>query len=200
MIHRLSGRSDRGASLIEFAFVAPTRQLPERERGATLVEAAIVLPIAILMIMAIAEFSLAFKDWLTIAHASREGGRAAATYGDDPRADILILNAIGANLIGANLDSLKDVEIGNPQTGISTTYSYTPGPFCDWTPCPDPDVGLPLYTPPNWLPSSRDVSAPTTDRITVRMEYTHQWVTGFFNDTSDFTTEITMRIEPQVFG
>jgi hypothetical protein len=207
--HRVSTRF-RSSSRIRRVVYRLTRRGPgafrrrpairlDKDHGATLVEAAIVLPIAILMIMAVAEFSLAFKDWLTISNAGREGARAAATYGDDPRADILILEAIGSNLTAAHKSGIKNVEIGNPDTGTSTVYSYTPGPTCDWTPCPDPDVGPPLYTPPDWLPSTRDVALPNTDRITVRVEYIHTWVTAFFADTSDFDAEITMRIEPQVF-
>jgi hypothetical protein len=170
------------------------------DKGAALVESALILPIALLMLMAVAEFGLAFKDWLTISHAGREGARAAAAFGDNPRADFLILDAIGTNLTGVHKGDVKKVEIGNADTGAKTVYYYTPGGSCDWTPCPDPDKGLPIYSPPNWLPSSRDVSAPDTDRIMIRIEYEHHWVTGFFADVSDFDAEITMRLEPQVFG
>jgi hypothetical protein len=43
------------------------------------------------------------------------------------------------------------------------------------------------------------VSAPTTDRIGVEITYSHQWLTGFFADATDFTTATNFQIEPQVF-
>ena len=62
----------------------------DEERGATIVEAAIVYGLLFMAMFAIVEFGLAAKDWLSVSHAAREGARAGATYGDDPRADIQI--------------------------------------------------------------------------------------------------------------
>ena len=64
------------------------------DRGATIVEAALVYPLLFLAIFAIVEFGFAFKDWLSVSHAAREGARAGATYGDDPAADMLILRDV----------------------------------------------------------------------------------------------------------
>ncbi|MCI0424960.1 MAG: pilus assembly protein [Actinobacteria bacterium] len=176
-----------------------------RERGATIVESAIVFPLLFMVIFAVAEFGLAFKDWLTVSHSAREGARSGATFGNDPAADFLILDEVGEHLAPAAI-TVESVRIYNAATGVGTDYDYTPGAncsgsdCCDWTPCPDPDLPTPPYVVPNWDPTSRSVTAPDTDTIGVRVSFTHQWITGLFADTTVFTTEVEYHIEPSIFG
>jgi Flp pilus assembly protein TadG len=49
-----------------------------REDGQTFVEFAIVLPILVLLVFGIAQFGLAFRNYLAITDAARVGARAAA--------------------------------------------------------------------------------------------------------------------------
>lgn len=46
--------------------------------GAALVELAIVITLLMLILLGICEFSLIFKDYLTLAQAAREGARSAS--------------------------------------------------------------------------------------------------------------------------
>lgn len=183
----------------------------EAERGATLVEAAISFSMLFLLIFVLIEFGLAFKDWLSVSHASREGARAGATFGDDPASDIEILDEVQSILVAVGLENGDQVKIFQAKPGgLETTYSYDPGAdcgadpgysfpdCCDWTPCPE--IGRPNYVTPLWDPTKRDVSAPTTDRLGVEIQFTHDWVTGFFGSSMDMTTETDFQIEPQVFG
>ena len=175
------------------------------ERGATLVEAALVYPLLFLAIFAVVELGLAFKDWLSVSHSAREGARAGATYGDAPEADILILRDVARTLAPAGIADSIDVRIFNADGGLGTVYSYAPGNdcagglpgCCDWSPCPEP--GRPTYITPLWDPSTRDISAPSTDRIGVEVRFTHQWLTNFFVPSTNFTTATDFQIEPQVF-
>lgn len=183
------------------------------ERGATLVEAAIVYGLLFLALFAIVEFGLAFKDWLSVSHAAREGARAGATYGDDPRADIQILRDIERTLAPAGIANGMQVRVFKAAPGgASQSYSYSPGSdcsdntvpplaplsgCCDWTPCPEPFRDT--YNVPNWDPADRDVEAPTLDRVGVEVEFTHDWLTNYFIDSSDFTASTDFQIEPQVF-
>jgi Flp pilus assembly pilin Flp len=185
-------------------------QLKDRnERGATIVEAAIVYGLLFLALFAVIEFGLGFKNWLSVSHAAREGARAGATYGSNPRADIQILNDVAGTLAAASIADGLVVRIFEPG-GQSTTYTYSPpgdcsdnSPgnilvgCCEWTPCPEPFRDS--YTVPNWNPANRDDSAPFTDRIAVEVQFTHVWVTGFFSPDADFTTVTDFAIEPQVF-
>jgi hypothetical protein len=175
------------------------------ERGATIVEFAVVFPLIIMLVMGVAEFSLAFKDWLTINHASREGARAGATAANDISADIQVLTAIEQAVTGADLQAINNVVVSDPDGGPSTTYTYTGDPTCAWTPCPDPYAGAPpLYAPPyaapNYLPETRNVTAPSPGRIKVSITLTHQWFTGLFANTSTWTADTIMRLEPRVFS
>lgn len=182
-----------------------SRLRQRNERGATMIEFAIVFPLIIVLVMGIAEFSLAFKDWLTISHASREGARAGATAANDIAADIQVLNAIEQALTGGDLQAITNVVVSDPDGAQSTTYTYTGDPICAWTPCPDPAAGAPpLYAPPyqapNYLPETRDVTAPSPGRIKVAITLTHQWFTGLFANTSVWTSDTIMRLEPRIFS
>jgi hypothetical protein len=185
-----------------------------RDRGATLVEAALVYGLLFLTMFALVEFGLAFKDWLSVGHAAREGARAGATYGDDPRADIQILRDVERTLDPAGIAEGIGVRVFRASPGgESTSYSYAPGTgcasnpppgdpplpgCCDWTPCPEPYRTT--YVVPVWDPADRDVEAPTTDRIGVEVQFVHEWLTNFFVASSDFTTATDFQVEPQVFG
>jgi hypothetical protein len=183
------------------------------EKGATIVEAAIVYGLLFLTMFAVVEFGLAFKDWLSVSHAAREGARAGATYGDDPRADIQILRDVERTLSPAGISDGIDVRVFDAPSGESTLYSYAPGTgcastpppgdpalpgCCDWSPCPEPYRTN--YVVPVWDPADRDIEAPTTDRIGVEVIFNHDWLTGFFVPSSDFSTSTDFQIEPQVFG
>ncbi|MGB7859416.1 MAG: TadE/TadG family type IV pilus assembly protein [Acidimicrobiia bacterium] len=183
------------------------------ERGATLVEAAIAYGLLFLALFAVVEFGLAFKDWLSVSNASRQGARAGATFGDDPSADILVLRNVEDTLSPVGLAASNTVRIFEARPGgTGTTYTFAPGTgcgtvamwpggplpgCCDWTPCPEP--GRPTYIVPIWDPLSRDITAPITDRIGVEIVFSHAWVTGFFGSTTDFTTATDFQIEPQLF-
>lgn len=180
------------------------------DKGATLVEAALAYGLLFIALFAVVEFGLAFKDWLSVSHAAREGARAGATFGNDPSADIQILDEVEQTLAPVGMPPGTRVRVSDARPlGPGTTYSYTPGfdcgalpgftftDCCDWSPCPE--VGRPNYTTPLWDPASRDISAPTTDRIGVQVTYSHTWITGFFQSSTDFSTATDYQIEPQVF-
>lgn len=165
-----------------------------------MVEAAIVFPLLLVVIMGIVEFGLAFKDDLSVGHAAREGARAGATFGRDHYANIQVLREIEGVMAPLGVANGLRVEIYNPVTNNGDLYTFQEGygGGCNWFPCPDPDRPL-VYTIPAWDPALRDVSAPFTDRIAVRVEYTHKWLTGLFRDTSDLTNDVDFQIEPQTF-
>jgi hypothetical protein len=166
-----------------------------------LVESALVYPLLFLVLFGIVEFGLAFKDYLSVSHAARDGARAGATYGDNPRADMLILRDVESTLAAIGIADNVSVRIFNPVSGVGTDYEYQAGygDGCDWNPCPDPDKPSPPYDVPDWDPADRDVEAPFTDRLAVEVSYVHTWVTGFIADTTDFTAEADFQLEPQIF-
>jgi len=186
----------------------------DNERGATLVEAAISYSLLFLALFAIVEFGLAFKDWLSVSQATREGARAGATFGDDLSSDIKVLDDIEDALVVHGWSAGDEVVIfraNNPNINESTTYSYSPGfdcsdpdnmfppgDCCDWSPCPEDHRDN--YQVPNWDPRDRDVTAPVTDRIGVSIQLSHDWLTGFIGSgTLDVTATTDFQLEPQFF-
>ena len=49
-----------------------------RERGQSMVELALVLPVFLVIVMGIVDFSLGLKEWISITNEAREGARYAA--------------------------------------------------------------------------------------------------------------------------
>lgn len=159
-----------------------------------------VFPLLFLVLFALVEFGWAFKDSLSVGHGAREAARAGATFGNDAYANFLALREIEEVMDPVGIAAGLRVRVYNPVSGSGDNYMFQDGYAngCNWNPCPDPDAGA-FYVIPSWNPSSRDVSAPFTDRFGVRVIYTHQWITKLFATTSDFTKDIDFQIEPQVF-
>lgn len=171
-------------------------------------EFAAVLPLLLALLLGLAEFGIAFRDWITISSASRSGARVGTAAGTQPAADILILQAVEAAMSTGTFSDVTRVVIyqsdddGDPVPGQENRYSPAAG-ACGWAPCPDPDFGPPSYGGP-WVPAVRQVTvAPGTplDMMGIRIEFTHDWVTGFLGfGPSDWEDTAVMRMEPQQFA
>ncbi len=70
-----------------------------------MVELAIVLPVLLLVMFAIAEFSVAFLRWQAVSNAAREGARAAAVFRPNCAATVgaAVDDAVAQVLSSANL-------------------------------------------------------------------------------------------------
>ena len=53
------------------------------KKGQSIIETALILPVIVLIITGIIDFSLIFNNYFILSNASREGARAAATGSDD---------------------------------------------------------------------------------------------------------------------
>ncbi|MDH3500753.1 MAG: pilus assembly protein, partial [Acidimicrobiia bacterium] len=96
------------------------------QRGIALVEFALILPLLLSLVVGIAEFGLAFKDFLSVSNAAREGARVAASAGNEPTADCSVRVHLAESFIALNLTRLDRLEIfqansnGDPIPGRST--------------------------------------------------------------------------------
>jgi Flp pilus assembly protein TadG len=86
----------------------------KNQSGASAVEFAIVLPILVLLVFGIIEFSVALYDKAMITNASREGARAGIVFKVPPVADDEIINVVNSYL-GNNL-----ITFGGPATANTT--------------------------------------------------------------------------------
>lgn len=180
------------------------RPLP-RETGANLVEFAIVMPIVILVLLGILETGVAFRDFLAVSNAAKEGIRVVAAMGDDPTADCVALAQTTAALsTSVSLEQLVEIEIyrananGDQISGDTNSYSLQPGG--------DPaDCGDWTVNQFGWDPLDRNVvtgGSPPLDIAGVRVVYTHGWMTGFPPFTGSFTIDeaTVSRLEPEEYA
>jgi Flp pilus assembly protein TadG len=179
-----------------------------REKGATLVEAAVIMPILLLLIIAIMEYGLVFKDYLTVSYLSREGARIGALAGDETTADCAILIGLGELVTPADLARIDRIEIyqANQNTGVqgATNVAVYNDPN-DPTACnipADPSDGW-SFTSVAWPPNSRNtaVGSNPLDILGVRVILNRSWLTGFgpFQGNVTIDESTITRLEPEVF-
>jgi Flp pilus assembly protein TadG len=103
--------------------------------GASAVEFAIILPVLVLLIFGIIEFSFAIYDKSMITQASREGARAGIVYKVPPVTDEEIINVVntylGNNLITFGVPAAAAVTVtragfnAGDELKVSVSYTYT---------------------------------------------------------------------------
>jgi Flp pilus assembly protein TadG len=93
------------------------------ERGATLVEAAFVFPVLAILAFGLIEFGLVLKDYLTVANMTRSGARTAVATGAAATADYNILQSISGagNALGSG--NLQYVVVFKATAGSSALPS-----------------------------------------------------------------------------
>lgn len=181
----------------------------DRERGATLIEAAIAFPLMILMIVGIIEIGMAFKDFLTVSAASREGARIAALAGSNDQADCAVVIGIADLVSPGDLDRIDRIEIYKAAEGTGVqgatnvairdaandplVCTQPHGPTDGWTISP---IAYPATS------RQTEVGALNLDIVGVRVIMTRDWITGFPPFSGSFTVNETTitRVEPEVFA
>ena len=114
------------------------KRTPKNQEGAAAVEFAIILPLFIVLVFGIIEFSLAFYDKAMITNASREGARRGIVYTTDPDATVsnaeiesVVTAYLSDNLITFGPDTDVDVAIARegfaPGDDLSVTVTYSYG-------------------------------------------------------------------------
>ena len=66
------------------------------QKGSAAVEFALVLPVLLVLVFGIVEFSVAVYDKAVVTNASREGARAGIVFGDPPLTDGEISDIVGS--------------------------------------------------------------------------------------------------------
>jgi Flp pilus assembly protein TadG len=96
-----------------------TKQRLSDQRGQTMAELALVLPILLVLLLGIAQFGIAFNNYVTLTDAVRAGARKAAVSrsASDPA------GACRAQVI-ASAGSLNTTEL---KRNLSCTSSWSPG-------------------------------------------------------------------------
>lgn len=184
-----------------------------REEGASLVEFAIIAPLLLLLVFGMVEFGLAFKDRLTVSSATAAAARIGSVVGNEADADYAALQALTAGLNGAFDPSditrvviYKSDSSGSFSAGDANYYLYDgSNPLCTWDPCPQPGANFEGYgAPSNWGdPATRNTLLPDPDVFGVRIEFQHEWMTTilpWMSTPANWTDDARVRLEPDVTG
>jgi Flp pilus assembly protein TadG len=103
----------------------------KNQKGVAAVEFAIILPVLLLLVFGIIEFSLILYDKAVITNASREGARAGIVFRSPSLTDAQIasiVNAYGANLIPAATlvpEITPAVRKSGDELTVRVPYTYT---------------------------------------------------------------------------
>jgi TadE-like protein len=189
------------------------------DRGAALVEAAFITPVFALLIFGMLEFGLTFRDYLTVANVSRDGARAASAYGDSLYADYNIIQVARQSSKGFRPNEIRRLVIFDAgSVGGNILSSSHPAHACLTASIGIADI-CNVYDSTDlalaksyfgcksaqdldrfWCPTSREVRASgPPDYIGVYVKARHDFITGLFGPGMDLTDVLVMRIEPQDF-
>jgi len=192
-----------------FGLGRPCSSAP-RENGAALTEMALLLPILILLVIGVFELGGAFKDYLMVSNAVRDGTRILSATGTQPTSDcVAVVRAVESMSAATNLDDLALIEIfeadddGDPIDSTINEYRYSSG-----------DPAICTSTAPNCgsydcsiqqLPTTRSAfvgSGVSPALIGMRITYNHHWYTGFppFSGTLIIEEKTISRLEPEGFA
>jgi Flp pilus assembly protein TadG len=184
-----------------------------RESGQTLVEFALVIPLALVMIVGIVEFALAFNALLSINFATREAALVGAEAGNFSSADCVILSKVEES-VGApsNPSQISEVRIyKSTATGTETTtanvYSRSGSMSCQTTDGTSYSVPYTRQGAENYVQISRcnvlsGCGGQKLDHIGVKVTYVYTWHTplsAFLSWSGNGYTLVksnAMRMEP----
>jgi hypothetical protein len=177
------------------------------DRGATLVEAALSSVLVMTVLFGVLEFGLAFKDYLSMASAVRDGARTASTMGNDTLADYDIIQDVIKRMPAVNTNQIQAIVVfkGTTPTATIPTACQTAsvsgscnfyGPTDIVRPSTDFNGGS---TAPDryWAPSTRkDALSGPPDYVGVWVKIYHGGITGLLHLSKSYTDQTIMRIEP----
>lgn len=170
---------------------------------------AVAFPLIILMVVGIMEIGMAFKDFLTVSAASREGARIAALAGTDLQADCAVLIGIADLVSPGDLDRIDRIDIYKAAEGTGNqgaTNQAVLNPPHDPMNCVQPHSVTDGWTigPIAYPPAARqtEVGPTNLDIVGVRVVLTRSWITGFPPFRGSFTVDESTitRVEPEVFA
>lgn len=189
------------------------------DRGAALVEAAYITPVFALLIFGMLEFGLTFRDYLTVANVSRDSARAASAYGDSLYADYNIIQVARQSSKGFRPNEIQRLVVFN--AGSVSGNILDPGhpahacltaaqgiaDVCNVYDAPDIALAKSYFGCQStqdldrfWCPNTRETSASgPPDYVGVYVRARHDFITGLFGPGMDLTDTLVMRIEPQDF-
>lgn len=192
-----------------------------RQRGAALVEFVLIAPLLVLIVAAIFEFGLAFRDSMTLSNALRSGARVGSNAGRERQADYTILKSIEAAMTEFPTARVERIIVYKAATTNSAVpaaclaVSGSGGVNTSTVSCnvyQSSDMARPLSdfggttscsaTSPDryWCPTARqNQQALGADYLGVWMQIRYEYVTNVFPGSGiTITDRAVMRLEPRL--
>jgi hypothetical protein len=181
------------------------------DRAAALTEGAIVAPVFFLLLFAIIEFGITFRNKLTFEAAAQRGVRMAAIQGNSPGADQAVLKDVVHFLeISNTVEDLKIVvynadaaaaeptdacKAGTPVKGECNVYE----PGDELATSNFGGILVLSHLDGYFRPTDRSIESGDQQCIGIYITGYQPFFTGFFGNGMSFTTNAVARIEPQKF-
>jgi len=171
------------------------------ERGAALVETVVLLPLVLLIVFGIVEFSSAYHDASVTSDASRAGGRIASAQARNPSYATNAAASVAAALRTLPDDAPQELWI------YSANNEGYPGTGDDFASCTDkcikytwdPDTSDWNYDAVSgggWNSDTHQVCAEPFDQIGIYVSIRHDFVTNLFGANIDLDDHSVFRFEP----
>ncbi|MGB7860014.1 MAG: TadE/TadG family type IV pilus assembly protein [Acidimicrobiia bacterium] len=182
------------------------RRLRRDDRGVTLTEFALLFGLLLMLAIGAFEYGMVFRDSLTVSTASREAGRVAASTANYGDADCVILEAAAGALQSLDTGTIDEIEIYKSSDtgtypGSNSAFTRRYSPFQSGDPsliaCQGSDWNA-EHLGASWAPGLRVNTQGDADWIGVRINYDHNWFTGFlwWNGSFALSDDSVFRIEP----
>ena len=101
---------------------------PHHERGQSLVELAFALPIFLILVFAIIDFSLGLRAWISITNAAREGARIGAIHSTCEEIEDRVVETSGGLIAAGDADDLITIDPDDcdwePGSSVIVTVEY----------------------------------------------------------------------------
>lgn len=169
--------------------------------GASLVEVGLVLPLLLMLAIGLAEIGFLVIDYVTVTNAARSGARTGAALNTDEDTDDAILEVVEEDLCNLQNGEVVVVRIFRANADGSMSSSQN-----NFTPNGALNCGAPghsfqcdaLEGGCNWDSETRNNDYDSGfDRLGVRIEFNHDYITGFFPFPDvDFIETAVMQLEP----
>lgn len=183
------------------------------DTGQSFIEFALLLPVVMLIVVGLMEFSVFMNARNAVEFAARDGSVLGAEGGNTPGTDCVVLDKVERDIVSpARNIRIQTVNIfwsdrNGDQIGSSTnTYTRTGSLTCNYGGGASITVPYTLTTG-NYLEGVRcdvlagcGVSHPGLDTIGVRVTYQHKWMTTIAQQsggTITFSVGSATRMEPQ---
>ena len=141
-----------------------TQKRSRGERGQALLEFAFVVPIFLVLLLGIVDFSWALRSWITVTNSAREGARLGAVGATCDDIQQRVVDTSAGLLTLANVPPPVNCQ-GDPGTNVEVTVSYEYSWITPLVPMVDTMLRLGGIVPADPLPGTLTMTSKTDMRL-----------------------------------